>query len=204
MIFLDYQNVYLGAHRRFQPSGAARKRSHVDPRRIGELLVGRRPWPSELVYRGRPNPSRQPVSAIAFDRQAEAWSATGVTVISRPLRYPADWPSTPAQEKGVDVALAIDYVRLAMLEEYDVGILFSLDTDLLPALETIANLNLARVEVATWSKMRLRFPNSGLPWCHYLSVADYRSVLDPTDYTVPTPPPIIGERTASSELVVIT
>jgi hypothetical protein len=58
--------------------------------------------------------------------------------------------------------------------------------------------------VATWSKMRLRFPSSSLPWCHYLSEADYRLVLDPTDYTEPVPPPIVGEEAASGELIVVT
>ena len=32
----------------------------------------------------------------------------GITAIRRPLRYPRGWPTIPAQEKGVDVALAVD------------------------------------------------------------------------------------------------
>jgi NYN domain len=58
-----------------------------------------------------------------------------VTVVQRPLRYPKAWPAEKAQEKGVDVALAVDFVVMAVTRVYDVGILVSTDTDLVPALE---------------------------------------------------------------------
>jgi uncharacterized LabA/DUF88 family protein len=45
------------------------------------------------------------------------------------------WPEQPAEEKGVDVALGIDFVRLAVRGAHDVGVLMSTDTDLVPALE---------------------------------------------------------------------
>ena len=90
----------------------------------------------------------------------------------------------PAHEKGIDVALAIDYVRLAMERRYDVGILFSRDTDLVPCLETVMDLRLAHPEVSTWEgSERLRVRGSHAPWCHYLSATDYQAVQDPTDYT---------------------
>jgi uncharacterized LabA/DUF88 family protein len=93
----------------------------------------------------------------------------------------------PAQEKGIDVALATDFLDLAWDQEYDVGILFSSDTDLVPAAERVYKRQLARVEVAAWSNtFRLRFPSTTLPWCHHLSKADYLAVADPTDYTKPT------------------
>ena len=61
-------------------------------------------------------------------------------VIQRTLRYPSDWPSRKAQEKGIDVALAVDFVMMAVAEEYDVGVLMSTDTDLKPALEAVVAL----------------------------------------------------------------
>lgn len=111
------------------------------------------------VYRGEPSAALQPAAARAFLRQARRWRHTGlVTVVSRLLRYPKGWPESPSQEKGIDVALAVDFVRLALMREYDVGIIFSSDTDLLPALETVFDLKLAKIEVAAWSKaFRLRF-----------------------------------------------
>ncbi|OHV35623.1 NYN domain-containing protein [Pseudofrankia sp. EUN1h] len=111
-----------------------------------------------------------------------------MTVIRRQLRYPKGWPVDPAQEKGIDVALAVDFVRLACTDDYDVGILFSRDSDLIPALEAVRDLEAGKthVEVATWKgSSRLRFPDSQLPWCHYLSAEDYEACRDDTDYTAP-------------------
>jgi uncharacterized LabA/DUF88 family protein len=192
MIFIDYQNVHLIAHDKFNPPNTGRAATHVDPLKISELLISRRINPSSLVdvrvYRGRPNPEIQPVPASANDRQTQAWVASGVTVVRRQLRYPPDWPTRPAQEKGIDVALAVDFVRLALEQRYDVGVVFSSDTDLLPALETVAEFKLASIEVAAWShSYRLRFAGTTRPWCHELDRSDYLAVLDPTDYRKPPP-----------------
>lgn len=51
-----------------------------------------------------------------------------VCVIRRQLNY-RDWPNMPPQEKGIDVALAVDLIHLEMT----------------------ANLRLRHVEVACWS-----------------------------------------------------
>ncbi|PIU36959.1 hypothetical protein COS77_02885 [Candidatus Roizmanbacteria bacterium CG06_land_8_20_14_3_00_34_14] len=39
-------------------------------------------------------------------------------------------------EKGVDVLIAVDLVRGAIKNEYDIAYLFSSDTDLIPAIKT--------------------------------------------------------------------
>ncbi|WP_207948277.1 NYN domain-containing protein [Metallococcus carri] len=117
-VLLDYENVQRTAQRRFLSYGSDRGASgHVYPRRVADLIVGRRRRPSMLhevrVYRGRPNPWKQELSAAANDRQAADWAAEGVTVIRRNLSYPDEWPAIPPAEKGIDVALAVDAVRLA-------------------------------------------------------------------------------------------
>lgn len=191
IIFVDYQNVHGWARRQFLPYGADPAAGHIRPLALGELLTQRRKRPSELaqvrIYRGRPSPDHQARSAAANDRQTATWERSDkVEVIRRPLRYPPNWPATPATEKGIDVAIAVDLVRLASTHSYDAGILVSADTDLMPAIEMIFRLKLAHIEVATWaSTNRLRFPNTQLPWCHYLSEADFRTLEDPTDYTQP-------------------
>jgi len=191
MIFVDYQNVHGWARRQFHPIGSHPAIGHVDPLRLGQHLVARRKRPSQLegvrVYRGRPNPDRQARAAAANDRQTVAWERSGrVEVIRRPLRYPPDWPDVPAAEKGIDVAIAVDLVRLATTRAYDAAVLVSSDTDLMPAVETVFNLRLAHIEVAAWSGAhRLRFPDSQLPWCHHLTETQYRTLEDHTDYAAP-------------------
>jgi hypothetical protein len=111
------------------------------------------------------------------------------------MRYPSGWPNVDAgerpQEKGIDVALGVDLVDLAHRGEYDVAIVFSLDADLLPALERVRAMGLdsgrPRIEVAAWVSgtafaHRLRTP-SGKTWCHWLHEAEYQQVQDLTDYS---------------------
>jgi uncharacterized LabA/DUF88 family protein len=187
-VFIDYQNVHLSARSTFLPSGTPGRHGHVDPVRVARRIVGGRRLAGDLaavrIYRGRPSPDHQPAAARASDRQADRWARDpGVVVVRRQLRYPKAWPAEPAQEKGIDVALAVDLVRLACEGAYDVGVLFSRDTDLVPALETVRDLG-AHVEVASWKgTSRLRIPDSQLPWCHYLDAADYAACRDYTDYT---------------------
>jgi len=154
LVFIDYQNVHGWAKRQFHAVNADPAVGHFDPLELSQLLVARRKRPSIVsgvrVYRGRPNPDHQPRAAAANDRQAAEWERSGrVTVVRRPLRYPQDWPETPAVEKGIDVAMAIDLVRMAMRKELDAAVVVSSDTDLVPAIEMVYELRLAHVEVAT-------------------------------------------------------
>ena len=194
MVFIDYQNTHLGAHARFLTPGTPAAAGHVNPRHLADLLVARRRRPSDLtgvhVYRGRPSPDRQRGAAAANDRQAATWGRNEfVHVHRRPLRYPKDWPNTPAVEKGIDVQLAIEVVRLAIQGEYDAAIIVSHDSDLLPAVEAILELKAAHIEVATWSGLRqpIRKPGNRrgnwVPWCHWLKENDFNAVRDWTDYT---------------------
>lgn len=51
-------------------------------------------------------------------------------------------------EKGVDFLLAVDLVRLAAEDRYDVAVVLSGDADLVPAIETVQQLYRKRIEVA--------------------------------------------------------
>jgi NYN domain len=89
------------------------------------------------VYTGMPTPERDSRGHGAMQRRVQSWSAEDpqlVTTHVRPLRYP---PSR-GREKGVDVQLAVDLVRLALEDEYDAVVLGSADSDLVPALEFVS------------------------------------------------------------------
>ena len=110
-----------------------------------------------------------------------------MTVVHRALRYPRDWPTHAAQEKGIDTALAIDFVTMAVDGLYDVGVILSTDTDLVPALEFVRSrfAGERHVAVAAWrntnSRRRLSIPCANI-WCHWLNRDDYDAVADPTNY----------------------
>jgi len=188
IVFIDYENLRFSALTCFHPTGAARTDGNVDPYALAQLLVQRRNDESHLsqvrVYRGRPSPLKQPAAAAANDAQAEAWSRDpAVEVIRRNLRYPPNYPIAAAQEKGVGLALGVDFVSLAWQGAYDAGIIVSRDADLLPALEEVSAFDLARVEVMAWQRStRISFPGGQLPWCHRLTRDDYESIRDTTDY----------------------
>ncbi|HEY8217323.1 MAG TPA: hypothetical protein VIH82_09330, partial [Acidimicrobiia bacterium] len=77
--------------------------------------------------------------------------------------------------------------------EYDVGILFSEDTDLVPALEAVAEIKgPAACETGTWYPLdeesrrkpsALLLPHTKLGAVHLLRKSDYEHVQDLTDYT---------------------
>jgi uncharacterized LabA/DUF88 family protein len=189
VVFMDYQNIHGWARRRFLDLGADPGDGHVFPLKVAELLVSRRRRDSELlevrVYRGRPNPERQPGAARANDRQTDMWERSDqVTVVRRNLQYPPDYPVAKATEKGIDVAVAVDMIRLGMSGYMDAAILFSSDNDLLPAVEVLWKMSSCHVEVAAWSgASRLRFPETQSPWCHHLTETDFQTVCDRYDYT---------------------
>jgi uncharacterized LabA/DUF88 family protein len=200
MLFVDYQNVYRSARDCFHPEPSApHVAGQINPLLLGEHIVAASPFDRELagvrVYRGRPDPRRDSHGYTACTRQIDTWSRDPrVTVITRTLRYPRGWPyrrqyGEKPQEKGIDVALAIDFGWLALEDQYDVGVLMSTDTDLKPALEKVATLTDKRVEVAAWSgragyNQRLSIDNVQL-WCHWLHRNVYEKVCDLTNYSRP-------------------
>jgi uncharacterized LabA/DUF88 family protein len=192
VVFLDWQNTYRNARSVFHYNRGPVQLGNVHPMQLGERLVRARPG-RELtevrVYRGQPDSTKDPKSYGANRRQQAAWERTGAKVIQRSLRYPINWPDERAEEKGIDVAIAVDFVMMAVAKKYDVGILMSTDTDLKPALEAVASLEEGPIcEVAAWKEpgrhaRQLYVPGIEL-WCHYLYLDDYKPLADGRDYTV--------------------
>ena len=133
VLFIDYQNAYRRARSVFFPNPQSGRDGHLKPMDLGQLIANRGGTsytPSEVrVYSGRPDPNIDMRTFSAHRRQSQAWGLSGATVIERELRYLQGRP----QEKGIDVALAVDLVRLAIQGDYDVGVVMSTDNDLLPA-----------------------------------------------------------------------
>lgn len=200
-VFLDWQNVYNGAREMFCSQQALHWQGQVDPLALAQHLAADSPFDRELhqvrIYRGQPDGKLDPRGYGASRRQHAAWQQSPlVTLVTRPLRYPQGWPSRSKpgerpQEKGIDVALAIDFVVMAVRQEYDVGILMSTDTDLKPALEAVAELtdkHGTRAEVAAWQApqqqcRRLAITSRRL-YCHWVDEGIYQRIADTRNYSV--------------------
>jgi uncharacterized LabA/DUF88 family protein len=200
VLFMDWQNVYQGARECFGFGSKFHTFGQVNPVALGERIAGRysargkRELSQVRIYTGRPDPRQDPKTHGAHMRQTAAWEATGrVVVRTRTLRYPGGWPKNRAEEKGIDVQLAIDFVMGTLRQDFDVGVIFSTDTDLLPALEGAIELvkgsGRPLPEVASWrepggkGRRRLNIPGTPLT-CHWLEWGDYQACEDNTDYNV--------------------
>jgi hypothetical protein len=194
---LTYQNTYRRAREIFHSDADPAFLGQVDPLKLGQYLTSRSAVSRELrevrIYRGCPAALKDPRGYGANQRQTVVQEGRGqgkVKFIVRTLRYPSDWPSSPPQEKGIDVALAVDFVMMGVRREYDVGIVVSTDTDLVPALEAVTALPSLRCEVAAFSRPKVhcrRLSVKTTPvWCHWIGEPDYVSLSDHTDYNQAT------------------
>jgi hypothetical protein len=141
------------------------------------------------VYAGLPASSKDSFTYAARRRQIASWRNTGVSVVSRPLRYPRDWPQSKPEEKGIDVKLAIDAVMMGVAREYDVAVIGSCDTDLAPAVEALLELKQRRgqpsPEVIAWEGRPGRIGISGVQLVQRrIERVDFEKVRDNTDYNV--------------------
>jgi hypothetical protein len=155
MVFVDYQNLFKGAREAFgyKQEGYAGHYGNFRPYSLGRLLVrdGGRSLLEVRVYTGVPTPKSDPKGNKFMQRRIAAWVGDmpdKVGLFPRPLRY----PPPQGREKGVDVELAIDLVRLGLDDAFDVAVVASADTDLVPALEFVAQrCEGKQVETATWA-----------------------------------------------------
>lgn len=198
VFFVDYQNCYQDARRAFYLPPDARMKGQISPRRYAEVVSaarGRPDWDLRQVrlYTGRPS-AKDARTYAAHMRQCAAWEKErDVVIVARTLRYPRDWPSHPAQEKGIDVQLAVDLVRGYVANEFDIGVVATTDTDLIPAIEAVFDLDRKAgydpVEVCAWKtatyRKQLRVDKRSI-WCNELTIAHYARAADFTDYNIKT------------------
>lgn len=199
-VFIDYQNVYHCAREAFgNPQTDPPTFGHIRPHRLGLLLkqLGETVDPARdlvavTVYRGKPGAKSHPRLQSAFARQVSAWKSMPLTTVKvRPLRYePIEWSSSQptrwrAKEKGIDVLMALDIALGARDDRYDVAVVVSADTDLIPAIDVALQAG-KRVETAAWhSRALLASPlrASGRKlWNHRLDRQRFEYVRDDTDY----------------------
>ena len=106
------------------------------------------------------------------------------TKISDGIEYSAE----VGKEKGIDVRIALDIVRMARQKRLDVALLFSQDQDFS---EVADEIRLLAQEQGRWIKIASAFPTSrkanntrGVQKTDWIKIdqATYDSCLDPRDY----------------------
>ena len=194
VVFIDAANVYERLKKLHCRPPHQMADGQFDPMKLGRLLGARGPvdeaWTLSQVraYTGRPNANLQRASASAHAKQVAGWRAAGAVVCERDLQY-LDWPQKGPRQKGVDVELAAHVIRMAG-KDYDIGIIASGDTDLLPAIETVYEMrgtgDTPRICVVGHAgfqnRLRLTDTRGRSLYCFYLTEQDYGAIHDPTEY----------------------
>ena len=183
-VFIDWQNSYKTAREAFGLTNLPNEHGNYSPYRIARRLAAGngRDAAGALVrveiHRGLPSSSRDSIGFGACRRQSTAWMRENRDVVIprlRPLRYPRE-PDEPPVEKGVDVQLALGAVEQIVADACDVAVIFSNDTDLVPAVETIRRLRgRVAVETAAWQSEQYSFRLRPKPavYHHALSERDF-------------------------------
>ena len=194
--FIDGQNLFYAVKEAFCYSYP-----NYDPSALAQKICERNQWNLESVYfyTGVPDLRDKPFWHHFWDKKLAAMGKRGVKIFRRSLRYRNQTVVLPngqfttaliGQEKGIDIRMALDMVRMAHKKAYDVALLFSQDQDLTEAVEEVKVI--AR-EHGRWIKIASVFPASptyqnrrGIDKTDWILIdrALYDSCLDPNDYRV--------------------
>jgi uncharacterized LabA/DUF88 family protein len=200
-VFMDWQNVYRSAREAFEMHQAPNERGVFDPLALARHLAAanKRGTTGRLVqveiHRGQPQSNADPKGHGAVAKQAQAWMDQAPDLVSVRLRPLAYNPTTGEhEEKGVDVALACSALEWVLTDRCQIAIIFSHDSDLLPAIETICRLrgDATHVETASWKGdfFHKRIPPAKNKWNphhgvvnHTLKVEVFDKVETAADYS---------------------
>jgi len=192
--FIDGQNLFYAVKKAF-----GYRYPNYDPKALAERVAGRSAWPlsQTFFYTGVPDRTENPFWNHFWTAKLAVMGTRGVKTFSRSLRYRNQTVQLPdggtttvlvGEEKGIDVRLALDVVRMARENRYDVALIFSQDQDLSEAADEVRVIS---VQQARWIKVACAFPISptaenrrGINGTEWITIdrATYDACLDPIDY----------------------
>jgi uncharacterized LabA/DUF88 family protein len=194
VVFVDAQNLFHGAKEAF-----GHRYPNFDPLKLAQVVCDAQAWSlvETRLYTGVPARSDDAFWNHFWVARLAQMGREGVVAYSRPLRYRNQTVRLPdgsehsflvGQEKGIDVRLALDVVRLAHGRVYDVALIFSQDQDLS---EVADELRTIAAEQGRWIKIASAYPSSptsrnrrGVNKTDWIRIerATYGGCLDPRDY----------------------
>ena len=194
VVFVDGQNLFHAAREAFGYTYP-----NYDVRLLAESVCAGRDWQltQARFYTGIPDPQDDPRWHHFWSAKLAVMGRQGVHVYSRSLRYRNRTVHLPdgtthtflaGEEKGIDVRIALDIIRMAHRGAYDVGLVLSQDQDLSEVADEIREI--AR-EQNRWIKIACAFPSSptsrnrrGIDKTDWIRIdrATYDACLDRRDY----------------------
>jgi uncharacterized LabA/DUF88 family protein len=193
-VFVDGQNLFYAVKQAFGYTYP-----NYDIPALAAALCQRQGWSltGTHFYTGIPSAQDHPGWHRFWSAKLAVMGTRGVVTFSRQLRYRNQTVALPGggtttvlvgQEKGVDVRLALDIVRLAREAVYDVALVLSQDQDLSEVADEVRQISIAQ---RRWIKIASAFPTSptcanrrgvnGTDWLPF-DRAFYAACIDPIDY----------------------
>jgi len=192
--FVDGQNLYHAARKAFGQSYPS-----YDVQALASAVCSRNGWSlaQTRFYTGLHDVSENPFWHSFWISKIAAMRGQGVEVYTRPIRYrnkKIDLPDGTShsfrtgEEKGIDVRIALDVVRLASDRSYDVGLIFSQDQDFSDVAIDVRAIATAQ---RRWIKLASAFPvgrgthfRRGIDRTDWIAIdeATYCACLDPRDH----------------------
>lgn len=192
--FIDGQNLFYAVKEAF-----GYLYPNYDLLALSKALCGPRGWDLAQVrfYTGVPDAQDDSFWNHFWNAKLAQMGRSGMHVFSRSLRYRnqtvrlpdgKDFTFLVGQEKGVDVRLALDIVRMATEGVFDVCLIFSQDQDLTEAVEEVKRV---AQKQNRWIKVACAYPISptahnrrGIDKTDWISIdrATYDRCLDHRDY----------------------
>jgi len=197
IVFIDGQNLYRTIKDAF-----GYHYPNYDIKALSETVCQNQGWKVKEVhfYTGIPDFHDDAFWNNFWVNKLTAVGQSGVKIFSRPLRYSNEKVKLPngithsflvGREKGIDVRIALDVIRLAHEKSYDVAVIFSQDQDLS---EVADEVRIISGEQNRWIKVASAFPVSptlrnsrGINKTDWIKIdrKTYDSCIDPNDYRTP-------------------
>ena len=163
VVFVDGQNLYHAVRESFGYSYP-----NYDVHALGQALCQAQGWSvvQTRFYTGLPDQGDNAFWHSFWTQKLAVMGRQGICIFTRALRYRNRVVRLPdgtkhtflaGEEKGIDVRIALDVIRLAHGGEYDVALILSQDQDLSEVAEEIRVI--AR-EQGRWIKIACAFPLS--------------------------------------------
>ena len=192
--FIDGQNLFHAAKEAFGYTFP-----NYDVTQLAHAACRVKSWSLHNVcfYTGVPDKADKPFWNEFWQNRLRTMSRSGVRVFSRSLRYRNKKVKLPGgevytflvgEEKGVDIRIALDIVRMARRGDFDVALVFSQDQDLSEVADEIRAI---AKEKDRWIKMASAFPISptsrnkrGINKTDWVPIDRqmYDACIDPRDY----------------------
>ncbi len=197
IVFIDGQNLHHHAQDAFGCT-----HPNYDPMALSRKICAEHDWLLRAVhfYTGVPSSEKDPFWHHFWSLKKLAMTRQAVKVFTRDLRYRdkeislSDGASITvpvAEEKGIDVRLALDVVRCAREGEFDVAVILSQDQDFSEVAREVKAISRSEDR---WIKVVSAFPFgpdatnrrgiNGTDWFR-MDRTFYEACIDETDYRPP-------------------